>query len=213
MASANSEGLREKWRALLARLGLSDPRVVSASFVLLEGYYSEADRHYHNLTHIAAVLATLEDLCAELAHPEPVFLAGWFHDLIYDSKAGDNEARSAEAAFSVLSQMGVNQADIEETARLILLTRTHDVKDADAGGCALCDADLAILGATAAEYDDYAAAIRQEYAWVPEERYRAGRAEVLEGFLKRPRIYHTAKMAGREEQARANLRREIAVLS
>jgi predicted metal-dependent HD superfamily phosphohydrolase len=77
----------------------------------------------------------------------------------------------------------------------------------------LLDADLAVLGADEAAYDRYAAAIRREYAWVPEDRYRAGRARVLEDFLGRPQVYHTAAMRSRaEDRARANLRREVAAL-
>ena len=52
--------------------------------------------------------------------------------------------------------------------------------------------------------------IRQEYAWVPEEDYRQGRARILRGFLERPRIYRTAEMFERaEDRARQNLRREL----
>jgi predicted metal-dependent HD superfamily phosphohydrolase len=58
-------------------------------------------------------------------------------------------------------------------------------------------------------YDAYAEAIRREYDWVPEEAYRTGRAAVLERFLTRPRLYHTAAMTTHEPAARANLRREI----
>ena len=74
----------------------------------------------------------------------------------------------------------------------------------------LIDADLAILGANAVDYDHYARAIREEYAWVPGVKYRAGRKKVLEGFLERERLYYTkALFQTRESAARANLRREI----
>jgi predicted metal-dependent HD superfamily phosphohydrolase len=78
----------------------------------------------------------------------------------------------------------------------------------------LLDADLAILAATEAEYSRYAQAIRHEYAWLPENEYRAGRRGLLERFLALDRIYRTEKMfqAG-EEQARRNMRKEIEGLS
>jgi predicted metal-dependent HD superfamily phosphohydrolase len=63
-------------------------------------------------------------------------------------------------------------------------------------------------------HDHYAAAIRREYAWLPEARYRTGRIAVLQQFLQRRFIYHTGPMRQeREEQARKNLVSEIARLT
>ena len=78
----------------------------------------------------------------------------------------------------------------------------------------LDDADLAILGAPAARYADYAADVHVEYAHVPDPAFRAGRAAILRGFLDRPRIYTTATGAARwEKAARTNLAAELADLS
>jgi predicted metal-dependent HD superfamily phosphohydrolase len=77
----------------------------------------------------------------------------------------------------------------------------------------LCDADLAILAAASDRYTQYATAIRQEYAHIPDVDFRAGRAKVLRRFLDRPTIYRTAH--GRqhwEAAARANISTEIAAL-
>ena len=64
------------------------------------------------------------------------------------------------------------------------------------------------------DYDKYAAKIRKEYSWVPDDQYRIGRKKVLQDFLNRPRIYFTER-AGKEleQQARVNIEREIARLS
>jgi predicted metal-dependent HD superfamily phosphohydrolase len=65
-----------------------------------------------------------------------------------------------------------------------------------------------------AHYGRYAAAIRREYAHVPDEDYRAGRRRVLESFLARPSVFIGADRAALwETSARANLVREIAQLS
>ncbi len=74
--------------------------------------------------------------------------------------------------------------------------------------------DLAILNSIEDRYERYVAGIRKEYAWVPEVEYCKGRANVLEHFLARPKLYWTEAM--REEcgdQARANLRGELQQLS
>src|SRR5262249_30754587 len=130
-----------------------------------------------------------------------------------DARAGDNEERSADLAAEACREWQLHPALTDEVRRLILLTRTHDAGDDDHAGALLLDADLAILGAPAEEYDRYARAIRQEYAWVSEEEYRAGRSQVLRRFLERERIYRLPGSTERELQARANLQRELATLT
>src|SRR5947209_4025145 len=87
--------------------------------------------------------------------------------------------------------VGADAPLLDEVARLVLLTKTHATGPDDRSGQALLDADLAVLGADPADYDRYAADIRREYAWVPEDAYRDGRRRVLEGFLRRPRLFQT----------------------
>jgi len=78
----------------------------------------------------------------------------------------------------------------------------------------LLDADLATLAADYDEYNEYAQAIRQEFAFVPEEQYRIGRRQVLTSFLERERIFLTEAMYQQHEQAaRNNIQREIDSLS
>ena len=55
--------------------------------------------------------------------------------------------------------------------------------------------------------------MRYEYAFVPEDAFRAGRAAILERFLESPALYPDPAFRERlEAPARANLRREIAGL-
>jgi predicted metal-dependent HD superfamily phosphohydrolase len=57
------------------------------------------------------------------------------------------------------------------------------------------------------EYRTYAEQIRQEYAWVPDADYRAGRQRALAKFLARPTLYHF--LVDLESPARRNLSAEI----
>lgn len=171
--------------------------VIIAAFDDLAERYTRPGRHYHTLDHIASVLDTV----TRLGGTSPaVHLAAWYHDAVYDSREADNEERSADLARAALPTLGTPREVVEEAARLILLTKTHHAAPEDGGGQRLLDADLAILAADPATYDAYAAAIRREYARVPEADYRAGRRRVLEGFLARPRIYFVLTAA--EAQAR-----------
>ncbi len=203
--------LQYAWADLLDRHGC-DAATGRATFDDLAHCYGAPERHYHTLDHIAAVLETVRSLNGGPADPALEF-AVWFHDVVYDTHAADSEERSAEHAAVLLNQLRIAENVIVETRRLILLTKTHQAAVEDSAGHMLLDADLAILGASAAEYDRYAAAIRREYAWVPEADYRRGRQRVLEQFLTRPRLYFTEVLrVQRESAARDNLRREIAVL-
>ena len=75
------------------------------------------------------------------------------------------------------------------------------------------DIDLAILGATPSRYDEFERDVRREYRWVPGFIYNPKRAEILQSFLDRPRIYHWEPTYERFEQnARMNLTRAIRAL-
>jgi predicted metal-dependent HD superfamily phosphohydrolase len=212
MATILQERLWPRWLALVHVLG-GDEMSARSLFADLVERYSEAGRYYHTLEHVEAMLDTLTSLgvCCEI---EPVlYLAVWFHDVIYDTHAADNEERSAAYARAVLSLQAYPQALVSGTERLILLTKTHRAAPNDRTGRLLLDADLAILGADPDVYDWYARSIRKEYAWVSDGRYQAGRLAVLESFLTRTRLYHFEGLFDRaEQQARANLRREMNVL-
>jgi predicted metal-dependent HD superfamily phosphohydrolase len=211
-ARAMSDPLRSAWLDLLASLGVG-PETAGPGFDELAAAYSAPDRAYHNLDHVAAVLAVVDELADLTDDPAAVRLAAWYHDVVYDPRASDNEERSATLAEARLRGWGVAATTAAEVARLIRLTRTHQADADDADGHVLLDADLAVLASPPDEYDRYARAIRREYAWVADDAFRAGRAEVLRSFARRPQLYFTARMRERgEEAARANLARELAAL-
>lgn len=180
--------------------------------------WAEPHRHYHDLDHLIAVLDHLDALVA--AEPDvavdadAVRLGAFFHDAVYDAARSDNESRSAALAEEVLTEIGVDDAVVREVVRLVELTATHEVAPSDRNGSVLCDADLAVLATDPDSYAAYAAAVRQEYAQVPEPLFRAGRSRVLRTLLDRDQIYGTATgRAWWEAAARRNLAAELVRLS
>ena len=172
--------------------------------------YTAPGRHYHNLAHIKDCLAALArvDGLSE-AEYDTLSEAIWWHDVVYDPTRPDNEELSAQ-----LAEAHVGPDIAHEVSRLIRLTKTHAVESGDRLGAILVSIDLSILGAEPARYDAYAAAIRKEYAHVPDSDYRAGRARVLSQFAARPFIFPDAAFAeAYDRQARENLARELASLS
>ncbi|MFC3078375.1 phosphohydrolase [Phenylobacterium terrae] len=181
----------------------------------LEAAYAEPHRRYHTRAHIEACLKLLDEVQGLSADARRLLTwAIWWHDAVYDPKASDNEARSAELAEADLAAMDVSPADRAEVARLIRLTAGHAVEPGDRLGAVLVSVDLAILGAPPADYDAYARAVRQEYAHVPDALWRSGRSRVLQRFLDAPVIFPDPGLGARfEVQARENLARELATLA
>jgi predicted metal-dependent HD superfamily phosphohydrolase len=201
-----SEVLRRKWHDLL-RTWAVDPVMADRIFEDVGKQYAGPGRFYHTLDHIASVLETVEGLGSHARNPSAVKLAAWLHDVVYDSRASDNEERSADYAERLCEQLSISEGRV--VAGLILKTKTHEA-DADADAQVLLDADLATLGANEPVYRVYAEQIRREYAWVPEPEYRGGRRQILAKFLARSRIYHF--LIHLEDSARRNIAAEIARL-
>lgn len=191
-----------RWQRLMRALGFGPNR---DAFDALHSAYSEHHRHYHTTEHIHDCLEKFESLRASLEQPDTVELAIWFHDAIYNPYRNDNEARSAQWAERFLRDNAADPALIEHVTKLILATR-HDVPSSDTSALALIDVDLSILGSSKEQFLVYEHAIRREYRWVPSPLYRHRRAEILQYFLERDRIFNTPLFHERHEaQARINL--------
>ncbi|MFD9897704.1 hypothetical protein [Mesorhizobium sp. NPDC059025] len=183
----------------------------------LSTLYGGGDRHYHGMAHIEALLDLLDEYRSSFSDPEAVEAVIWFHDAIYDSRAKDNEARSADLARAKLA--GIASAErLNRIALTIEATATHTVpqiepETARRDAALLLDMDLSILGTAPETFNAYEAAVRREYTWVEEPLWVIGRGNVLRTFLEREHIYHTEIFRSRfEKQARENIRRSIEAL-
>ncbi|MEV7615811.1 hypothetical protein [Streptomyces sp. NPDC089799] len=175
--------------------------------------WAEPQRRYHTTVHLAAVLAHVDVLAGHAADVHAVRLAAWFHDAVYRPDRSENEERSAVLAERALSELGVDAERTAEVARLVRLTVTHHPAPGDTNGEVLCDADLAVLAGGPDAYAAYVAAVRDEYSFVPEDAFRAGRAAVLRQLLDLPRLFRTPYGTARwEAAARRNLAAELATL-
>ncbi|MGW1669489.1 HD domain-containing protein [Streptomyces sp. NPDC002324] len=215
VSEARRVALRHRWLPALlsARDGACDPAPGPYAENLIERW-SEPQRKYHTLDHLTAVLDRVEVLEEYAADPDLVRLATWFHDAVYLPDRSENEERSARLAERALTEAGVPAAKVAEVARLVRLTITHDPADDDSNGQVLCDADLAILASPPDAYAAYAAAVREEYGFVPDEAFREGRAAVLRQLLDLPRLFRTPYGEREwEGRARENLRTELALLT
>ena len=199
---------RELWHAL-TKTGKQRRKKCRTLREELEKLYSQPHRHYHTLTHIEGCLAECD--AAEPEAPTLLKLALCYHDAIYDTKAHDNEERSAALALSSMRNFLPGE-DLKRMEVLIMATKHNDIPT-DADCRLIIDCDLAILGKPAPVYQAYREAVRKEYAWADETSFRNGRMTVLKSFLNRPSIYQTHFFREHyEEQARCNLEFEMAHL-
>lgn len=171
--------------------------------------WREPHRHYHGESHLIHGLEVLDELCAT----DLDRIAFWCHDAVHTNTTPDDELASAQVARRLLAGH-LTAREMEEVQRLILLTITHCPEPGDEAGARVVDADLAALALPWPDYERNTLDIRAELPHITDDQWCVGRRAFLEGFLAQEYLFHTA--LGRmqwEPKARANLRRELLLLS
>src|SRR5262245_12574149 len=118
-----NDWLRRQWNDLL-RAWAVESTLADRTFEDVCRRYAEPGRFYHTLAHVQDVLATVECLGPNAEDLNAVSLAAWLHDVVYDSRASDNEERSAEHAERLCQELAIPAGG--RVASLILKTKTHD---------------------------------------------------------------------------------------
>jgi len=165
----------------------------AALFARLDAYYREPHRHYHNGGHIDDCLARLDLAYAQadggVDDADAVELALWFHDVIYQLGAPDNEQRSAE--WFAAQAAGHLPADFIDRVAGYILDTTHREAPAAPGAKWVVDADLSGIGMDGESFGRDGDKIRREFAHLSDAEFARGQAGFLRGLLARERIYYT----------------------
>ncbi|MEO8249689.1 MAG: N-methyl-D-aspartate receptor NMDAR2C subunit [Burkholderiales bacterium] len=214
-APLDDDVLAQTWQDAWLAIGTQAPTRLRGE---LERAWSEPQRHYHDGRHLRECLAFWWRWHGHCEHSGEVAIALWFHDAVYLPDGESNEAKSAVWAVRSLEAEGAER-DVSRRVHHLIMATCHagpgvDSALADAGEnpdvALLLDIDLAILGSPPRRFWDYERDVREEYAAVPASVYRAKRAELLELFLSRPRLYKTRPAFELlEAQARVNLREAL----
>ena len=114
-----AEEMAADWRELAGQAGIAEGKV-EPIFQDLCRRYSEPKCAYHNLDHVAAMLAIAPGLGYMVHDDVAARLAVWFHDAVYDTRRNDNEEQSAAYAAELLSRAGVSPLFLPTVERLIL---------------------------------------------------------------------------------------------
>lgn len=200
----------ETMESLWTRLW-SLPNMHQDMFELLMKEYAQDGRHYHTLRHIYECLMLFYTTAEGGCPLSPVPLAIWFHDIVYNPKASNNEAESAEifAVFAKSIHMSPLRAG---PAHKIIIASSHQKKDYfNHPACDLMlDIDLSSLGKTPDLFDEDALNIRKEFVHLSDQVYSQKKKAFFNELLARKSVYRTPDFREMfEKQARANMERAI----
>ncbi len=208
---ATSESVldRERFKSLWARSRI-DHRCGEAEAVFDEvvRLYSDASRHYHTPEHVAHCLRQFDAASPHMDEPDAVELAVWFHDVIYDIDADDNELRSAQL-FGRLAGASMSP-DLKRLVHELIMVTTHDGLPRTIDERFMVDIDLSSFGLPWDEFLRDSAAVRAEFGHVPDDAFYARQRDFMRRLLSRPSFCFTDFFRARhEDQARENIRRTI----
>ena len=72
--------------------------------------YNEPKRRYHTLQHLAEMFGYFDQFCSELTRPTWVAMAIFFHDVVYEGVAVQDEAMSADLFLEFAREAGLGAA-------------------------------------------------------------------------------------------------------
>lgn len=209
--SSLSAHLSSEWAQLLDDSQVEVNPSSDPLFNTLCTAYNEPHRHYHNLNHIAYMLAQLDS--ANSATPTARW-ATWYHDIVYRPGKSDNEYKSAKIALETMTELGIDPNISTAVSQIINATKNHRPNENSDDSCkSVLDADMAILGAPEQEYENYCRQVRKEFSAIPSFLYKRGRKKFLQSVLKQERIFTTEYFYREfERSARNNVQHEITTL-
>jgi len=201
----------DTWNVLAMEVGCSAEGVEKWWRVILQ-QYSQEERTYHNMNHLRDMFRLYKEIREYLDSPLAVGLSIFFHEIVYEPTATDNELKSAELCKRFAVDVGLPSEVLQ--AMMGIIDHGHDIAE---GGAEtenpdmvfFMDLKLSVLGRDSEEYDLYVAKIRQEYTHLDDEEFLSSRADVLQRLLE-TRIYRTDVVSSKyEERARQNVAREL----
>jgi predicted metal-dependent HD superfamily phosphohydrolase len=204
----NQSGFESIWRRNLRPGAVDRARAV---FVAVQAAYQESHRHYHNDEHIDHCLALLHDVHDQLLCPDAVELAIWFHDVVYESGAIDNEQRSAE--WFLRQSEGQLTENIRQQVADLIMSTTHDEPPKNLDARILLDIDLSSFGLSWERFREDGENVRKEQQHLSDREFYRRQMRFQESLLQRARFYFSDYFYRRfEANARENLTRHLALL-
>lgn len=218
MGADAPQWLISAWTRSCVTVGATAPKdeIIRVGERMLDRW-SEPGRKFHNVRHLADVLARVDELAEETHEPDLVRLGAWYHGAVFDSaerasyaqRGGEDETASAALAREELTALGVPVPAVDRVAQLVVALRRHQADPEDFDCAVLCDADLAMLAAEPQRYKGYLADVRAEYAHLPLEEFVRARIHIVRKLVARRSLFASPLGSAWEEPARQNLTAEL----
>ena len=211
MQNHDTERLKREFETLWLAVAEDDPAHADHVCQVLTGHYSEPGRYYHNLAHVNHCLGQARLVAGLLPDVHALELAIWFHDVVYDPRAHDNEARSA-TLFRELSGPVMAAAIVDHVERLVLVTQAGRTPRQADEAC-MVDIDYSSFGLPWEPFLADSLAVRAERSHLTDEQYVVQQSGMLQGLLRREAVFTTELFRARyEDTARSNIARYLELI-
>jgi predicted metal-dependent HD superfamily phosphohydrolase len=200
--------LSERFYTLWQACEGADPNRV---WEALSQHYQEPHRFYHTLAHLAQCLKELDNAKDHIEEFRATEMAIWFHDIIYQYGARDNEALSAEY-FRTVAAPTMPANFVDRVCEFIVATQ-HTGAAQDEAVAFVVDIDLSGFGLPWEGYMADSDALRLEAGSIGDEQYYQGKMRFLSELQKWPSLFQSPFFRDRlEERAHSNIVRYTADL-
>ncbi|WP_417266393.1 phosphohydrolase [Brumimicrobium sp.] len=187
----------------------SDEFIISKCFDEIIHAYESEGRYYHNLEHLKDLFSELERASHLIDDFNLVNIAVFYHDVIYNPTANNNEEKSAEFSSNHLKLMRASEQLIKTVYEAIIATKKHSESENNNINI-FTDADLSILGTNSEHYKKYSQKIRYEYITYPSYLFDNGRIQALKQLMDTGRLFKSEYFYKlNEKQALDNLQAEL----
>jgi predicted metal-dependent HD superfamily phosphohydrolase len=167
--------------------------------------YSEPQRYYHTLDHIEHCLSLFDNISSKLKSPHALELAIWFHDVIYQPGAANNEQLSADQFMrTTKNRFDDSLRNIVYQHIMATLHLHSEMNHADTQY--MVDIDLSSFGLPWPEFIHDSENLRREMAHLSNEDYCRKQSAFQQALMDRPRFFRSDYFyQNYESQARQNL--------
>ncbi|MFT5174674.1 MAG: putative metal-dependent HD superfamily phosphohydrolase [Gammaproteobacteria bacterium] len=174
-------------------------------FEEIQARYNESHRRYHRPEHITHCLQQFDAAHALLQNADAVELAVWYHDVVYDIGAVDNEACSAQF-FARHASGELSEKMIETVHELIMVTMHLCSLPTTSDEAYFVDIDLSSFGLSWDKFLLDSVDVRDEFPHVPDLEFYFKQNKFLLALLGREHFCFTAFFRDRHEHiARDNI--------
>lgn len=200
---------RERFSRLWHRC-CDDGQTANPVYSEIEAGYGEPHRFYHTGRHVEHCLRQLDLARDQMEAADAIEMALWFHDVVYNPTAADNELRSAQR-FEQLATGAMNPTLLNQVYRLIMIT-VHNAPPQAIDEKYVVDIDLSSFGLPWDEFTRDSQDVRKECTHLSDAEFTTRNHRFLRSLLDRPSIFSTEYYRDLYEQtARRNIARRIGI--